>query len=487
MKKVILCFLTLALLVGLSCMVMSATDVGVILTLSETDVGRGDTFTMTVSISGDSKMKSAMVLANFDSEVLELVNGEWLIDGTIENFSPEDKGGFFAAERELDTQGDIFQFTFKVKDAAAISSTAISCTVDLKNGTNSLPLGTISPISLTVTACNHTYDEWQTYNETQHQRVCSKCGNVEYRNHVWDSGVVTTEPTHTTFGEKTFTCTACGETKTEQIAKLPEHTYGTWEKHNETQHKRTCSCGKVEYADHTWDAGKVTTEPTSTSNGVKTYTCTVCSATKTEIIFAEDVPKVVVDSVKAMAGSTVQIDIILSGAPNLESLSISNISYDTENLELIDFEWKTIDALLSNWDVTTGKGAIAYDSSIDINGTIASLTFQIKPGTADGDYNISCVVATKECDLKNVSGKITVYSVILGDVNGDESVDKDDAIYLLMYSFFPEDYPINQGADYNSDGSIDKDDAIYLLMYTFFPEDYPLVFVPVATVAKAEG
>lgn len=33
---------------------------------------------------------------------------------------------------------------------------------------------------------------------------------------------------------------------------------------------------------HTWDAGVVTKEPTCTEAGVKTYTCTTCSATKTE-------------------------------------------------------------------------------------------------------------------------------------------------------------------------------------------------------------
>ena len=38
------------------------------------------------------------------------------------------------------------------------------------------------------------------------------------------------------------------------------------------------------HATHTWDAGKVTTEPTETAEGVKTYTCTVCGATKTEAI-----------------------------------------------------------------------------------------------------------------------------------------------------------------------------------------------------------
>ena len=38
--------------------------------------------------------------------------------------------------------------------------------------------------------------------------------------HTWDDGVVTTEPTCTTEGVKTFTCIGCGETKTEAIAAL---------------------------------------------------------------------------------------------------------------------------------------------------------------------------------------------------------------------------------------------------------------------------
>ena len=35
---------------------------------------------------------------------------------------------------------------------------------------------------------------------------------------------------------------------------------------------------------HSWDAGKVTKQPTATEEGVKTHTCTVCGATKTEAI-----------------------------------------------------------------------------------------------------------------------------------------------------------------------------------------------------------
>ena len=56
-----------------------------------------------------------------------------------------------------------------------------------------------------------------------------------------------------------------------------------------------------------------------------------------------------------------------------------------------------------------------------------------------------------------------------------------------MHSFFPEDYPINQEADYNGNGMVDKDDAIHLLMYTFFPDDYPLAPAPAAvTITTTE-
>lgn len=40
--------------------------------------------------------------------------------------------------------------------------------------------------------------------------------------HVWDSGKVTTQPTYTTKGVKTYTCTVCRQTKTESINKLPQ-------------------------------------------------------------------------------------------------------------------------------------------------------------------------------------------------------------------------------------------------------------------------
>ena len=103
---------------------------------------------------------------------------------------------------------------------------------------------------------------------------------------------------------------------------------------------------------------------------------------------------------------TVVVNILLSGAPNLGSLAISDISYNTSAFELLSVDWKVADAILSNWDAATGKGALTLSTSKDINGTIISLTFKAKDGTADGNYPVSCTVTSQECDFKNVAGQI---------------------------------------------------------------------------------
>ena len=63
---------------------------------------------------------------------------------------------------------------------------------------------------------------------------------------------------------------------------------------------------------------------------------------------------------------------------------------------------------------------------------------------------------------------------IPGDVNADEVVNSDDAVYLLKNTLFPDMYPINQDGDFDGNGEFNSDDAVYLLNYTLFPDIYPL-------------
>lgn len=133
--------------------------------------------------------------------------------------------------------------------------------------------------------------------------ICSNCGKVIATKvipatgaHTWDNGTVTTEPTETTPGVRTFTCAVCSQTKTEVIPATGAHTF-VFTKNvapscTEAGYDLyTCrDCGASEQRNvkpalgHKWDNGTVTTEPTETDPGTMTYTCTVCGATKTEVI-----------------------------------------------------------------------------------------------------------------------------------------------------------------------------------------------------------
>ena len=133
--------------------------------------------------------------------------------------------------------------------------------------------------------------------------ICSNCGEVVATRelpptgaHDWDDGTVTTAPTETTPGVRTFTCTVCGDIREETIPATGTHDYQFTKNVAPTctdggYDLYTCSgCGATERrnltdaAGHKWDGGTVTTAPTETTPGVRTFTCTVCGQTRTEAI-----------------------------------------------------------------------------------------------------------------------------------------------------------------------------------------------------------
>lgn len=98
---------------------------------------------------------------------------------------------------------------------------------------------------VTITSCGpqeelhtHTFSEEWTYDDTHHwhEATCEHSDEIDsYAEHIWDSEVVTTEATCTTSGVKTYTCTVCKATKTEEIATT-DHTFSDKWESDDTHH-----------------------------------------------------------------------------------------------------------------------------------------------------------------------------------------------------------------------------------------------------------
>ena len=140
---------------------------------------------------------------------------------------------------------------------------------------------------------------------------CKDCGKkilsgqtiAKTENHSWDAGKVTTKATCTEEGEKTFTCSICGDKKTEKIS-------ATGHQHTEIRNKKEATCKEEGYSgdtwckdcgkkilsgqaiakteDHSWNQGEITKEPTCKEEGEKTFTCSICGNTKTEKVSTTD-------------------------------------------------------------------------------------------------------------------------------------------------------------------------------------------------------
>ena len=132
--------------------------------------------------------------------------------------------------------------------------------------------------------------------------TCTTCGTTKTENlsatgHAWDNGKITREATCTTDGQRTYTCATCKNIKTESISKTGHKEVkdvavsATCENAGKTEGSHCSVCNTVikkqeilPATGHTWDSGKVTTAATCTTDGEKNYTCTTCHKTRTESI-----------------------------------------------------------------------------------------------------------------------------------------------------------------------------------------------------------
>ena len=78
------------------------------------------------------------------------------------------------------------------------------------------------------------------------------------------------------------------------------------------------------------------------------------------------------------------------------------------------------------------------------------------------------------CPDCGATRETVIYMAGTGDLDGNGTVNEDDAIYLLQHVLMPNMFPLYQDADYDSNGTINEDDAIYLLQHVLMPHMFPL-------------
>lgn len=172
--------------------------------------------------------------------------------------------------------------------------------------------GTVDPATCPHENIKTIRDKIATCTEKGHYRdVCQDCGTIvdegDYPKlkHMFDEEhyKITKEPTCTKDGEKVYYCTrkSCTTGTKTVILTATGHDDGVLKVTKEPTcaepglKETVCSkCGTVlegkptetvpATGQHTWDNGKITLAPTTTKEGVKTFTCTVCKATKTEAV-----------------------------------------------------------------------------------------------------------------------------------------------------------------------------------------------------------
>ena len=288
--------------------------------------------------------------------------------------------------------------------------------------------GTTVNTSGTTAGTNYYYNTdcnmWVTHGGEEHDHNC----------------VVTLAPTCTTSGVNTHIC-VCGDTYTEDVPALGHNYTGTIKNNGDGTHSYACTNNCGEYgktAKHTYTE-EITTAPTCTVAGLKTFTCT-CGDTYTEDVLA--------------LGHTPVTDAAV--APGCTSTGLTEGSHCSRCGEVLVAQ-EVVDELGHNYaaDVTaptcTDKGYTTHTCSGCDDSYVDSWTEALGHHFEGG-----------KCTVCDVAGDI--------DNNGELSIADCVALrkYLLDGTELTEEEL--EVADFNGDGEISIADCVamraYLLAHT---------------------
>ena len=245
-------------------------------TLGAVTAKAGDTVTVPVEIKNNTGFAgfTLKITADANLTLTGIAKGELMEKANSGLFVDNVKGGVinWTSDRNITGDGVLLKLTFTVADNAPDGKYEIS-------------------VALKDDEASNCVDE-----NGRALRAAFEAGSVlvSAAPHVHDYAVTVTAPTCTEKGYTTHTC-ACGDSYVD--------TY-------------------VDALGHAWDEGKVTKPATEAEDGVKTFTCTRCGETKTEVIPATgsvDVTKMFTDVSHSWADDGIQYCVthqLMSGIGN---------------------------------------------------------------------------------------------------------------------------------------------------------------------------
>ena len=210
------------------------------------------------------------------------------------------------------------------------------------------------------------------------------------------------------------------------------------------------------------------------------------------VAFAADTATVSVESVNAVPGSTVDVNVNLTNNPGIMAAAFT-ITYD-DGLTLVDA--KSGDAFsalsMTKPESFSSPCKFAWDA-LDLaeedikDGTILTLTFDVAENIdANSNLNVKITYSSKDIIDSNIqsvplnvnNGKVTIIDYIPGDLNSDGVVDLKDVTMIRRY-ITGYSVSVNElAADVNGDGDVTMMDVVLIRRYVVDAEGYGVVLVP---------
>lgn len=205
--------------------------------------------------------------------------------------------------------------------------------------------------------------------------------------------------------------------------------------------------------------------------------CTRCSAADPDY---QTTAAIAISSLTAYPGDTIQISVSIRSNPGISAMKLT-ITYDPELLEYQDaaFDQAFLDATGAQTCINAEtSGTIILDwvlaqTEYSENGDFAVLSFKVKAVAEAADAALTITydpedIFNKEHENQTFqieNGTVRIKKLRPGDINGDGSVNINDALLLLRYVCELDQDKVQGNPDVTGDGKVNNKDVVTLLRF----------------------